>query len=230
MIDFHIQIGPKAFSVAQAIIYAKSASLKAFGLIFQTNYIPSDDVLSLYESDTKNPHHIVVEQIKNYQKEVRELSIYYNAQAFFGIELKHIPPALLEQAILAYRHLGIDLIGVYGETICDIVEIGTNFAACNAKADILFNPGLIDDVCMEIAAQNNVRLELSSHSRHAYCNGHIAQLAKKHNAKLILGSSASTLEEIYNPDMQKNIVLGAGTSMQNIDNFSFFNTLQTKSF
>lgn len=158
------------------------------------------------------------------QQQVHKLSVYYDMQIFFGVQLHHIPPALLEETIKFYRSLGISLIGVYGESISDIVEKGTNFSAIAAKADILFNPGLIDEECVKLAKENNVFLEISTHPKHAYTNAHIAKLAQKHGAKLILGSKAQTLQEIHSPQMQKLILKGA--CIEDHDSYELLQKLQ----
>lgn len=211
MIDFHIYIGANALQVGQAMFYAKASSLRAFALIMRMDHVPKNSAnIETFTND--NP---CIELLR-LQRQIRELSIYHNVQAFFGIELYQVPPALLSGTIAAYRTLKLDFIGVHGESITDMVEEGTNFAACNAKADILFNPGLIDDTCVELAAKNNVFLEISTHKNHAYCNAHTAHLAKKHQARLFLGSSATSLEEIHHPDMQQQICKGACITIKDI--------------
>lgn len=225
MIDFHIHINANAMQIGQAMLYAKNASLRAFALMTRIDHVPyfnptesanTNSPLDASPSANTLAHDTFCTELMRLQTQVKKLSIYHNVQAFFGIELYQIPPALLADTINAYRTLKLDIIGVHGESITDIVEEGTNFAACNAKADILFNPGLIDDTCVELAAKNNVFLEISTHKNHAYCNAHIAFLAKKHKAKLLLGSSATCLEEIHHPDMQKQICQGACILMKDI--------------
>lgn len=206
MIDFHIEI-TEQMPAASAAAYAKSMGLKAFALIFNAEYVPNFMQGSCSaQNKSASPH---TASLLAKQKLVHELAVYYDVQAVFGIKLRHLPPALMESAVNFYRGLGISLIGVHGESISDIAEQGTNFSAVCAKADILFNPGLIDEQCTELAAQNNVFLEISTHPKHAYTNAHIAKLARKYGAKLAMGSQAKTLEEIHSPQMQQAVMKGA---------------------
>lgn len=212
MTDFHIEISEQ-MPPASAVLYAKSMGLRAFALVFNAEYIPEfpQNNSCFAKEKSTSPH---TASLLAKQKLVHELAVYYDVQAVFGIKLKHIPPALLESAVAYYRSLGISFIGVHGESISDIVERGTNFSAVGAKADILFNPGLIDEKCTELAAENNVFLEISTHPKHAYTNAHIARLAQKYGAKLAMGSHARTLEEIHSPDMQKAVLKGACIEME----------------
>lgn len=209
MFDFHIEINEQ-MPLSSTIIYAKNLGLRAIALIVTAEYIPSagDTAASALHKDHIKTSPFLL-QLMEKQQFVHKLSIYYDMQIFFGVQLQHIPPALLEETIQFYRGLGISLIGVHGESISDIVEKGTNFSAIMAKADILFNPGLIDEKCVELAQENNVFLEISTHQKHAYTNAHIAKLAQKYGAKLVLGSSAHTLHEIHSPEMQERILKGA---------------------
>lgn len=212
MTDFHIEI-TEQMPPASAVLYAKSMGLRAFALIFNANFFPlparnSNENYSCSVQDFCKTSPQTASLLAK-QNLVRSLAVYYDVQAVFGIKLKHVPPALLEQAIAHYRNLDFSFIGVHGESISDIVEQGTNFSAINAKADILFNPGLIDEKCVELAAENNVFLEISTHPKHAYTNAHTGRLAQKYKAKLALGSQARTLEEIHSPDMQKAVLKGA---------------------
>lgn len=224
MIDFHIEINEQ-LPLSSMIVYAKSLGLRAAALIQTAEYLPSvgETAYSAFEKDhtAKSPF---LSSLLEKQQQIHKLSIYYDMQIFFGVQLRHIPPALLEETINFYRSLGISLIGVYGESISDIVEKGTNFSAIAAKADILFNPGLIDEESVKLAKENNVFLEISTHPKHAYTNAHIAKLAQKHGAKLVLGSKAQTLQEIHSPQMQNLILKGA--CIENHDSYELLQKLQ----
>jgi len=237
MIDFNINIGNKSLLITQAMSYAKQIGLKAFALthtadglpdfVLNTDVLCDERVLDTEEKEQAlNQNSYLLQNLRTIQTQIHTLSIYFDVQAYFAVKLIHIPPALLENTILQYRFAGVKLIGVYGETISEVVETGTNFAACNAKADILYCPGLIDENVAEIAAKNNVYLEISTNTKHAYCNAHIAQIASKYNTKLILGSDATCMEEIHSPDMQKLVCQGAGIKMQNIHNHELHKRLQ----
>lgn len=238
MIDFNINIGSNALLTTQAMNYAKRIGLRAFALTYATDELPDfvSDTDILYDEERRftthekeqilNKNSQLLQKLRITQKQIHTLSIYYDVQAYFAIKLMHIPPALLESTILQYRFAGVEIIGVYGETISDMVEEGTNFAACNAKADILYCPGLIDEKVAEIAAQNQVYLEISTSPKHSYCNAHIAHIASKHGAKLVIGSDAKCMEEIHSPDMQGLICKGARLKIQDLHNYELHKKLQ----
>lgn len=190
----------------------KIARVKDARFAFQKKHFLLDDPL--------------LKRLIHIKKQIHELSIYYDVQAYFALKLMYLPPLLLENAVLQYRLAGVPLIAVQGESISDMVEEGTNFSACNAKADILYSPGLIDDNTAEIAAKNNVYLEISTHQKHAYCNAHIAKVAREYGAKMVLGSNANALEEIHSPMMQELICKGANIKMSEVSNFDLHKELQ----
>ena len=78
---------------------------------------------------------------------VKTCSLYAGIEAFAGVELVHVPPALLPDAVGQAREQGAAPILAHGESIprqlADMVETGTNLAAINAGVDILAHPGLI---------------------------------------------------------------------------------------
>ena len=59
----------------------------------------------------------------------REYSIYMDMVILAGVELTHVPPALIDQEVRRARALGAAVVVVHGETIVEPVETGTNLAA-----------------------------------------------------------------------------------------------------
>ena len=129
-----------------------------------------------------------------------------------GIELTHIPPfdiaPLAEQA----RSLGAKIIVVHGETIAEPVVPGTNCAALAADIDILAHPGLISEEEVVMATKNGIHLEISARKGHSLTNGHVAKLAKKHGAKLLLNTDAHEPSDLITEHKAIQIALGAGLS------------------
>ena len=127
-----------------------------------------------------------------------------------GIELTHIPPsqipALAEQA----RSLGARIVVVHGETIAEPVILGTNRAGLRSDIDILAHPGLITDEEAALAAENGVFLEITARKGHSLTNGHVAKLAKKHGAELVLNTDAHAPSDLITPKQAEQIALGAG--------------------
>lgn len=127
-----------------------------------------------------------------------------------GIELTHIPPsqiaALAEQA----RSLGAKIVVVHGETIAEPVVAGTNRAALAADIDILAHPGLISEEEVNMAAERGIFLEISARKGHSLTNGHVAKLAKKVGAPMVLDTDAHEPSDLVTRQQAMKIALGAG--------------------
>jgi putative hydrolase len=134
-----------------------------------------------------------------------------------GIELTHIPPSdigpLAEQA----RSLGAKIVVVHGETIAEPVVPGTNRAALSADIDILAHPGLISEEEVIMAAGKGIFLEISARKGHSLTNGHVAKLAGKHGAELVLNSDAHEPSDLITEQQARQIVLGAGLSQDDFE-------------
>jgi putative hydrolase len=94
-----------------------------------------------------------------------------------GIEITHVPPALIGKVAAKARSLGALLIIVHGETIVEPVAPGTNRAALEADVDVLAHPGLINEADVAIARERGVFLEITARKGHSLTNGHVARLA-----------------------------------------------------
>jgi histidinol phosphatase-like PHP family hydrolase len=129
-----------------------------------------------------------------------------------GIELTHIPPPAIPRLVEAARKLGAKLIIVHGESIAEPVAPGTNLAALNCPIDILAHPGLITEEEAELAASSGICLEISARRGHCLTNGHVASMAQKTGAKLVLGSDAHAPEDLVSRELAEKIALGAGLS------------------
>jgi putative hydrolase len=127
-----------------------------------------------------------------------------------GIELTHIPPSDIKSLAEQARSLGAKIIVVHGETIAEPVAPGTNSAALAADIDILAHPGLISEEEVMMAAEKGIFLEISARKGHCLTNGHVAQLAKKHTAELVLNSDAHKPSDLISEGQARKIVLGAG--------------------
>lgn len=133
-------------------------------------------------------------------------------KALPGIELTHIPPSQIGPLVGQARSLGAKIVLVHGETIAEPVVAGTNRAAIDAQIDILAHPGLISEEEVEMAARKGIFLEITARKGHSLTNGHVAQLAKKHGAELVLNSDAHEPSDLITEQQAIRIVLGAGLS------------------
>ena len=134
-----------------------------------------------------------------------------------GIELTHIPPSHIGPLAEQARSLGARIVVVHGETIAEPVVPGTNRAALAADIDILAHPGLISEEEVVMAAEKGVHLEISARKGHSLTNGHVAKLAKKHGARLLLNTDAHEPSDLITEQKARQIVLGAGLSQDDFE-------------
>ena len=59
---------------------------------------------------------------------------------------------------------------------------------------------------------NNIYLELSGRKGHCLTNGHVARLAMKIGAKLVINSDAHAPGDLMNLDFARSVAIGAGMS------------------
>ncbi|THB69020.1 MAG: histidinol phosphate phosphatase domain-containing protein [Desulfovibrio sp.] len=141
-----------------------------------------------------------------------QYSPYVGIDLFAGVELTHIPPGLIADTAQQARDLGAQLVVVHGETIVEPVVQGTNLAAIEAGVDILAHPGLITDQEAALAAEKGVFLEITTRGGHSYTNGHVAGMARKHGALLVINNDAHAPRDFISAAMRAQVALGAGLS------------------
>jgi len=120
-----------------------------------------------------------------------ELARSWDILAIPGVEITHVPPDRLDEAVRAARRAGAQIVVVHGETISEPVAAGTNLkAVSNPDVDILAHPGLVTPEEADLAKANDVFLEISSRRAHAPANGHVGRVAEKARATPIVDSDA----------------------------------------
>ena len=128
-----------------------------------------------------------------------------------GVEITHVPKEDIDLVARTAKELGAKLVAVHGETIVEPVEPGTNEAAVrSAWVDVLAHPGLIAYEHARLAAENEVFLEVSARKGHSFTNGHVAKVALKAGAAMVLDSDAHEPEDLLTPELTKKIAAGAG--------------------
>jgi histidinol phosphatase-like PHP family hydrolase len=127
-----------------------------------------------------------------------------------GIELTHIRPEAIPALVGRSRKLGARLVVVHGETIAEPVAHNTNRMAIESSVDILAHPGLIREEEVLLAKERSVYLELTSRKGHSLTNGHVAKLAHRMGAPMILNSDAHAPSDIRPVARLHEVVLGAG--------------------
>jgi histidinol phosphatase-like PHP family hydrolase len=140
----------------------------------------------------------------------KEYSIYMDIVIVAGVELTHVPPALMEQEVRRARALGAGIVVVHGETIVEPVETGTNLAAIEAGVDVLAHPGLITAEEVRLAAEKGVLLEITTRAGHGYTNGHVLALARAHGARMVVNNDAHAPRDLVGAELRRKIALGCG--------------------
>lgn len=134
-----------------------------------------------------------------------------------GIELTHIPPRTIAEAVREARSLGAKIVILHGETIVEPVAPGTNRAGIEAGIDILAHPGLISLEEAKLAAAKGVRLEITTRRGHALGNGHVAKIALAAGAKLVVNNDAHAPGDLVTLEMARKVALGAGLSEEQFE-------------
>jgi histidinol phosphatase-like PHP family hydrolase len=137
-------------------------------------------------------------------------------QVLPGLELTHVDPSDIAPLVSEARKLGAKIVIVHGETLTEPVPPGTNLAAIQAGADILAHPGLITEEEGRLAASRGVFLEITTRRGHSFSNGHVAAVARKCSAGLVLNNDAHAPGDFVGRQMATNIARGAGLSGEEI--------------
>jgi putative hydrolase len=139
-----------------------------------------------------------------------EINRWEGIRVIPGIELTHVLPESIPALVNRSRELGAKLVLVHGESIVEPVAPGTNRMAIESSVDILAHPGLITEEEVLLAKEQSVYLELTSRKGHSLTNGHVARLAQKMGALMILNSDAHAPGDIWPAIRLHEIVVGAG--------------------
>ncbi len=153
-----------------------------------------------------------------------ELNKVMDIKVIAGIELTHVPPKLISNLAIKARKLGAEFISVHGETIVEPVKEGTNSAALYADIDILSHPGLITEEEVLLAKENGICLEITTRKGHSLTNGHVAKLAKKVGAKMVINTDTHTPSDLVDSNSALKVVKGCGLSEKD------FNEMQENAY
>ncbi|UCE91917.1 MAG: histidinol phosphate phosphatase domain-containing protein [Methanobacteriota archaeon] len=148
--------------------------------------------------------------VRHVAKDCAKVSAW-GIEAIPGVEITHVPVALIDEAVKLARSAGAELIVVHGETPVEPVEPGTNRAAAsNPEVDILAHPGVISEKDAELAEGNGVYLEISCRKGHSLANGHIARVAEATGAKLLVNTDLHGPEDMSTMASATSVARGAG--------------------
>ena len=147
-----------------------------------------------------------------------ELARDWDIVAIPGVEITHVPPDRLDEAVRRARRAGARIVVVHGETRAEPVLPGTNRAAVsNPEVDILAHPGWLTAEEADLARSNGVLVELSGRRNHMLANGHVARVAERGRAGMIVDSDAHTPRELLTQDEAVEVARGAGLGPDRID-------------
>jgi histidinol phosphatase-like PHP family hydrolase len=152
--------------------------------------------------------------VENVLRFVKKHGFFYDINVMAGVELTHIPPALIGEMVEKARSAGAQLIVMHGETPVEPVAPGTNLAAIEAGVDVLAHPGMITKEEVQLAAEKGVALEITTRGGHSYTNGHVAALARQYGAKLVVNNDAHAPRDLVDQDLRKTIAMGAGLTIE----------------
>lgn len=131
-------------------------------------------------------------------------------KVFPGVEITHVAPAQIADLAEEARTLGARIVIVHGETTEEPVPSGTNLAALKSSIDILAHPGLLTEEEAKLAADRGIYLEITTRRGHSFANGHVAQMARKFKAGLVLNNDAHVPADFVGSERAKRIARGAG--------------------
>ncbi|MGA2464906.1 MAG: histidinol phosphate phosphatase domain-containing protein [Thermodesulfobacteriota bacterium] len=181
-------------------------------------------VLAITDHGDQSNIDLIIPQLVAFCEEINRLE---GIRVIPGIELTHIRPEAIPALVSRSRELGARLVVVHGETIVEPVAPGTNRMAIESSVDILAHPGLITEEEVLLAKEHSVYLELTSRKGHSLTNGHVAKLAHRIEAPLVLNSDAHAPGDIWPVTRLHEIVVAAGltgddyrTMMKNAENIA----------
>lgn len=152
--------------------------------------------------------------LRNVRRFVDEAGPFFEISLFAGVELTHVPPALLPASVARARELGAQLVVVHGETVVEPVAPGTNLAAIEAGCDVLAHPGLLGEAEAALAAERGVALEVTTRKGHSLTNGHVVELARRFQARIVINNDAHEPGDLVSRDLRRKVALGAGLSAE----------------
>ena len=128
-----------------------------------------------------------------------------------GVELTYVPPPKIDAMAKRAKALGAQIVVVHGETVAEPVPPNTNLrSVMSPNVDILAHPGLITLEEAKLAAANNIAIEITGRAYHNTTNGHVANMARKAGAKMVVNSDAHTVGNLMDEKTAMKVAIGAG--------------------
>ena len=196
-IDFHIHsIFSDGMLLPAAI--AREAEVKGHSAIAISDHV-----------DASNLEEVLAALTKFVKKQGKTLNI----QVIPGVELSYLRPDLIKDYAKQARKLGAKIVIVHGQSPVEPVIPGTNIEALKLKGlvDILAHPGnTLTEEEAELARDNGIFLELSTRRGHKEGNRHVAEVAKKAGAKLLVDTDSHNETDLITQEQAYQVALDAG--------------------
>ncbi len=142
---------------------------------------------------------------------------HWNITAIPGVELTHLPATAIAETAKKAKELGAKLVVVHGQTVAEPVEPGTNLAALKSPhVDILAHPGMLTLEEAKLAAANGIYLEITARKQHSVTNKHVAEMARRAGAKLIVDSDAHDELDLLTSELTYTIAKNASLTESEI--------------
>ncbi len=158
--------------------------------------------------------HVSLSNVERVLREVGQdcqLAAEWDIDVILGVEITHVPVRKIDAVVKKARKLGAEFIVVHGETISEPVEKGTNRAAVtNPEVNLLAHPGFITVEDAQAAADNGVILEITSRPAHSMTNGHVARMALKVDAKMVVNTDTHSPSDLLDDEGAFHCAMGAG--------------------
>jgi len=176
---------------------ARRAEAKGYRVIGITDHVDSSNIEFV---------------INGLSKACKDINKYWKIRAIPGVEITHMPVECIKGAVKIARAKGARLVVVHGETPVECVIRGTNKAGILAGADILAHPGKISLEDARLAAKKDVHLEITARKGHSLGNKHVAAIAKKAGAKVVIDSDSHEPGDLITKDFAEKVLSAAGLS------------------
>lgn len=198
-IDFHIHsIFSDGMLLPAAI--AREAEVKGHSAIAISDHV-----------DASNLEEVLAALTKFVRKQGKSLAL----KVLPGVELSYLRPDLIKDYAKQARRLGAKIVIVHGQSPVEPVIPGTNIESLKLKGlvDILAHPGntlTAEEACL--AKDNGIFLELSTRRGHKDGNRHVASIATKVGAKLIVDTDAHSETDLITQEQAYQVAMDAGLS------------------
>jgi len=196
-IDFHIHSIFSDGSLLPAAI-AREAEVKGHAAVAISDHV-----------DASNLEEVLAALTKFVKKQGKTLPI----TVLPGVELSYLRPDLIKDYAKQARKLGAKIIIVHGQSPVEPVIPGTNIESVKLKGlvDILAHPGnTLTEEEAGLAKENGIYLELSTRRGHKEGNRHVAQIAMKTGAKLLVDTDAHSETDLITQEQAYQVALDAG--------------------